>query len=45
MQPGLAAYLRDRTEMVKSKQVAYEATWLAITDPDWRKRLAHLIAV
>ena len=45
VQPGLAAYLRDRTETVKSKQVAYEATWLAITNPDWRKRLALLIAV
>jgi CHAD domain-containing protein len=45
MQPGLAAYLADRTETVKSKQVAYEATWLAITDPGWRKRLALLIAV
>jgi CHAD domain-containing protein len=45
MQPGLAAYLKDRTETVKSKQVAYEATWLAITNPDWRKRLALLIAV
>jgi CHAD domain-containing protein len=45
MHPGLAAYLRDRTETVKSKQVAYEATWVAITNPDWRKRLALLIAV
>lgn len=41
--PGLATYLKDRTETVARKQIEYEATWLTLANRDWRRRLALLI--